>query len=250
MSSHLRTVDLARAVGLSVQQVRNYEAWGFLPPAQRSANGYRLYTPRHLEALRTGRTLIQGYGWQQALGVMRALHEPDLDTALALVDARHADLDRARQRLEQTLAALTQLGSPAPTYTRLRGPRGLRVGEAARRVGVRVSAVRYWEQRGLLRPVRDDASHYRLYDEQHLRRLQVIVLLRQAGYDVDAISPVLDDLASNRVERALEAVELRRVEITRASRACAEATATLWKYAKPDSHPARDTCVESATEEQ
>jgi DNA-binding transcriptional MerR regulator len=231
MGSYLRTVDLARAVGLSVQQVRNYEAWGFLPSAERSPSGYRRYTPAHLEALRTARTLIPGYGWQRTLAVMRALHAGDLDAALALVDERHAELDRDRRRVEEVLAALRTVASEPAEYPRVRRARGLRVGEAALRVGVEVSAVRYWEQRGLLAPVRDESSRYRLYDERQMRRLQAIVLLREANYGVDAIAPVLDELASGRPERALEAVEMRRAEIARSSRACARATATLWRHA-------------------
>jgi DNA-binding transcriptional MerR regulator len=230
MSDYLRTVDLARAVGLSVQQVRNYEAWGFLPPAERSPSGYRLYTTRHLAALQTSRTLIAGYGWQQALAVMRALHGGDLDAALALVDARHGELDRDRRRVEQMLAALRPLASKSVAYTRVRSPQGLRVGEAAKRVGVRVSAMRYWERHGLLTPTRDESSRYRLYDERQMHRLQVIVLLREANYSVDAIASVLNELASGRPERTLEAVEMRRADIARTSRACAKATATLWKY--------------------
>ncbi|MDP9351978.1 MAG: MerR family transcriptional regulator [Chloroflexota bacterium] len=230
MSEYLRTVDLARAVGLGVQQVRNYEAWGFLPPAERSPSRYRRYTPRHLEALKTARVLIRGYGWQRALEVMRTLHSDNLDAALALVDARHAELDRDRRRVEQTLAALRPVASESVEYTRVRSPRGLRVGEAARRVGVEVSAVRYWEQRGLLTPLRDESSRYRLYDEREMLRLQVIVLLREAGYGVEAIAPVLDELGSGRPEKALESVEMRRADIARASRECAEATAILWEY--------------------
>ncbi|HSH81308.1 MAG TPA: MerR family transcriptional regulator, partial [Herpetosiphonaceae bacterium] len=94
---------MARAVGLGVQQVRNYEAWGFLPPAERGRNGYRLYTRRHLEALRTARSMIHGYGWQSALSIMQAAHSSDLDAALALIDARHAELDRKRKEVEHAL---------------------------------------------------------------------------------------------------------------------------------------------------
>jgi DNA-binding transcriptional MerR regulator len=230
VSAYLRTVDLARAVGLGVQQVRNYESFGFLPPAERSASGYRRYTSRHLETLKTSRSLIRGYGWQRALAVMRALHAGDLDAALALVDARHAELDRDRRRAERMRAVLSNIGAQPITWARVRSPRGLLVGEAAKTVGVEVSAVRYWEQRGLLAPIRDESSHYRLYDERQMRRLQTIVLLREAGYSVDAIGPVLDELASGKPERALEAVDIRWAEIAKASRMCAEATATLWKH--------------------
>ena len=227
----LRTRDLAAAVRLSVQQVRNYEAWGFLPPVERSPSGYRQYTPRHLEALRTARRMIRGYGWQPALASMQAVHRGDLDAALALVDAQHAAMDRKRSQVEQALAALRAVAEQPVAWMRVRNPQGVRVGDAARRVGVRVSALRYWEQQGLLSPARDQQSRYRLYDEQQMHRLQVIVLLREMDYDFDAIRQVLDEMAAGRLERALEAVERRSAEVSRASRAGIEATVAFWAYA-------------------
>jgi hypothetical protein len=44
----LRPIDLAREHGLSAQAVRNYEDAGILPTAERSASGYRRYTPLHV----------------------------------------------------------------------------------------------------------------------------------------------------------------------------------------------------------
>ncbi len=69
-----RPVDLARAVGLSPAQIRNYEHCGFIPPANRTPNGYRIYTDRHLNALHAARTVQTGYGWQRALDAMQAVH--------------------------------------------------------------------------------------------------------------------------------------------------------------------------------
>ncbi|NUT49982.1 MAG: MerR family DNA-binding transcriptional regulator, partial [Saccharothrix sp.] len=43
----LRPVDLARAAGISTQQVRNYLDAGVLPPAGRSPAGYRVFDARH-----------------------------------------------------------------------------------------------------------------------------------------------------------------------------------------------------------
>lgn len=226
----MRTVDLARAVGLSVQQVRNYEAWGFLPPVERSESGYRLYTERHLEALRTVRTMIfAGYGSQQALEVMRAVHGGDLDTALARVDSQHAELDRRRRQVEHTLEAIRMQMTGSAAWTAV--PRaGLQVGEAAKAVGVRPSAMRFWEQQGLLQPGRDERSGYRLYDQRQMRRLEIVVHLRAVNYSFDAIRSVLDELAAERSESTLRAVEKRRAEIAASSRACAEATAYVWRY--------------------
>ncbi|HSH76943.1 MAG TPA: MerR family transcriptional regulator, partial [Herpetosiphonaceae bacterium] len=95
----------------------------------------------------------------------------------------------------------------------------------------RASALRHWEQQGLLHPARDRQSGYRLYDEQQMYRLQVIVLLREMDYDFDAIRPVLDEMAVGRLDRALEAVERRRSELARASRMAIEATVAFWTYA-------------------
>ena len=37
----LRTADVARATGYSLQQVRDLERLGVIPPAERAGNGYR-----------------------------------------------------------------------------------------------------------------------------------------------------------------------------------------------------------------
>jgi DNA-binding transcriptional MerR regulator len=42
----------ARPIMLSTQAVRNYEAAGILPAAERTPHGYRTYTPLHAQALR------------------------------------------------------------------------------------------------------------------------------------------------------------------------------------------------------
>jgi DNA-binding transcriptional MerR regulator len=229
---YMRTIDLARAEGMSVQQVRNYEAWGFLPPAERSKSGYRLYTSHHLAALKTARSMIAGYGWQRTLHIMQAVHQGNLSTALALVDTRHAEFASKRLQVEETLEALQALSKQSILWTGVLHAHELRIGEAAKRVGVRTSALHFWEQQGLLRPVRDQNSGYRLYDELQMRRLQIVVLLREAGYDFGAIRSVLDEIASGRPEKAIQAVEKRGEEMARMSWACIEAMSSLQQYVR------------------
>ena len=227
---YLRTKDLAQAVHISVQQVRNYEASGFIPVAERSPTGYRRYTEQHLVALKTTRHLISGYGWLRAQQIMQAVHDLRLGDALALIDAGHAEVDRTRQQLQHTLEALTVLATQLPTasHSRFSGP--LRVGEAARLVGVRVSALRFWEQQGLLEPVREYGSKYRLYDVQQLRRLRIVALLRQANYDFPAIRTTLDELEAGQPERAAAAIEQRRSDLARKSWRCLQAMASFYAY--------------------
>lgn len=227
----MRTTDLAKAVGLGAQQVRNYEAWGFLPAVERNERGYRLYTERHLEALRTTKTLLSaGYSWQEANAVMRAVHEGNLDTALTIVDSRHAMLDQRRKHIETTLEAIHVLILEPATETGGGNVGGLRVGDAAKAVKVRPSSLRFWEQQGLLQPERDDRSGYRIYNRQQMNHLNVVVLLRDANFGFGAIRSVLDELATGRPESTLRAIEKLRTVISSSSRACTRATATLWNY--------------------
>ncbi len=232
MTAHLylRTRDLALAGHISVQQVRNYEASGLIPKAQRSPNGYRLYTQHHLAALKTVKSMVYGYGWQRTPVIMHALHRGDLSVALATIDERHAELASKRFQIEQTLSALHTLAAESASLQSSSHPQRFRVGEAAKQVGVRISALHFWEQQGLLHPVREQSSRYRLYDEQQMRRLRVVVLLRDAGYTFNVIQPVLDELAAGRPEKAIVAVEKRREELTRTSWACIEALTCFQHY--------------------
>jgi MerR family transcriptional regulator, redox-sensitive transcriptional activator SoxR len=59
----------------------------------------------------------------------------------------------------------------------------LTIGEAARRAGVRASALRYYESVGLL-PVPRRVNGRRRYDAEILRILAVIRLAKQAGFTV------------------------------------------------------------------
>jgi MerR family redox-sensitive transcriptional activator SoxR len=60
---------------------------------------------------------------------------------------------------------------------------GLSIGAVARQAGVAPSALRYYEKAGLL-PAPARASRRRLYDQQILGRIRIILLARDAGFTV------------------------------------------------------------------
>ena len=227
----LRPVDLARAVGLSTQAVRNYEDLGFLPAAERGPQGYRLYRPQHLHALQTARIVIAGFGWKRARLIMQSTHKNELSSAFAVIDAYHAFIHQSRIEVEETLKALQTVAEAPPALMETSGKKKqFHIGEVARRLGVRVSTIRFWEEQGLVDPIRDSTNRYRLYDEQHIRLLQIVALLRKTGYGFDAIRTVVTQLATGTPEQALKAAENRLQELAEASRRCVEATAVLWAY--------------------
>ena len=58
---------------------------------------------------------------------------------------------------------------------------GVRVSELARRAGIAPSAVRFYEDAGVLPPAARGANGYRAYDEGDLGRLRLVVALRRLG---------------------------------------------------------------------
>src|SRR5215472_6693341 len=131
---YLRTHDLALAGHMSVQQVRNYEASGLIPQAQRSPSGYRLYTQQHLAALNAVKSMARGYGWPRTSAIMQALHRGNLSTALATIDEHHTELAGKRLQVEQTLSALHTLAEQSTPQPHTSHPQQLQVGEAAKQV--------------------------------------------------------------------------------------------------------------------
>lgn len=80
----------------------------------------------------------------------------------------------------------------------------LRVGELARRAGLTVRTLHFYDEVGLLKPAVRTASGHRLYDASNVAQLQRLVSLRQLGLSLEEIG----DLIEGR-ETALPAV-LRR----------------------------------------
>ncbi|MFR9749878.1 MerR family transcriptional regulator [Nocardia sp. 004] len=187
----MRPIDLAREHGLSAQAVRNYDAAGILPPSERSATGYRYYTPLHAQALRTFLALRRGHGHQRAAEIMRAINRGDTDSVYRLIDAAHVALLAERDTRTEVAATLGALSAAAPTQV---GGRPLTVGELARRIGVHPATLRTWETEGILRPQRDRATGYREYGPDCVRDAEIARQLRRGGYLLRQVAQFLESL--------------------------------------------------------
>lgn len=67
----------------------------------------------------------------------------------------------------------------------------LTIGQLAKRVGVRTSTLRYYEDEGLLAPVRRSEAGYRLYDQQAEETLHFIQRAQRLGFSLDDIRSLL-----------------------------------------------------------
>ncbi|WP_066897272.1 MerR family transcriptional regulator [Mycolicibacterium houstonense] len=88
----------------------------------------------------------------------------------------------------------------------------LTIGEVARRTGVAQTALRYYEQVGLL-PAPHRVGGQRRYPESVLVRLEVIRLCKTAGFALDDIAMLMDDDTPGRpVARALAQAKLTEID--------------------------------------
>ncbi|MFC8080432.1 MerR family transcriptional regulator [Streptomyces sp. NPDC057307] len=187
----MRPVDLARPHGLSGQAVRNYEAAGILPAAERTASGYRHYTSVHVAALRTFLALIPAHGHAAARSVMTLLNTDRTEDALTVIDRGHAELLSDRHTLDTVERALTEL-THAPDERP--SQRTNTIGALAHRLGLRPATLRRWERAGLLHPRRDPATGYRTYTPGDVRDANIVHQLRRGGYMLAQIAPLLGEL--------------------------------------------------------
>lgn len=190
VEERLRPVDLARGHGLSTQAIRNYEAAGILPGAERTPHGYRAYAPLHAQALRAFLALVPGHGHQAATLIMQAINQDATEDALRLIDESHAQLLEDRRTLQAVEAALRDL-EPVPQE---RGDTF--VGPLARRLGIRPATLRKWERAGLVQPRRDPRTGYRVYSAADVRDALLIHQLRRGGYLLEQIAPLIVQVRS------------------------------------------------------
>ncbi|MFF7588704.1 TioE family transcriptional regulator [Kitasatospora purpeofusca] len=199
----LRPVDLGREHGLSAQAVRNYEQDGFLPPAERTPTGYRIYTELHAAALRTFLALVRAYGHATAGAVMNAVHASRTDDALTALDHGHAQLLRDRETLTSVRGAVEHLAeaaepaprpAPAPNPDPGPGPLTLSIGELAHRLRLTPATLRTWEAAGILLPARDRTTGHRLFHPGDVRDAELAHLLRRGGYRLPQIAAVVGQI--------------------------------------------------------
>src|SRR5262252_4509510 len=100
----------------------------------------------------------------------------------------------------------------------------LSIGQVARRAGVGVETVRFYEREGLLEEPPRRASGYRQYSEEAVTRLRFIKRAKQLGFSLKEISELLllrvdaqtsCDEVKQRTEAKIAEVERKLVELQR-----------------------------------
>lgn len=263
--SPLRTAHVARESGYSVQQVRDLERLGVIPPAVRAANGYRAYTAAHVRALRAYRGLASAAGPVDARRLLATTFaapqgdpaEPGtrLADAAAAIGAVHVRLAherdealRAREALRaiQAEAAATvtsdadSAADPTAAPPNLAGDT-MTITELAAALGVRTSTLRFWEQEGLAVPDRVTTLRARQYGTGAIQEARIVAALRSSGYGIPAVRDVVATLrqvdgvaegavrAEQILDRRLDQTAARTVALLRAGADLAAVLDEVWR---------------------
>ncbi len=235
----LRTADVARESGYSVQQVRDLERLGVIPPAVRAANGYRSYGSSHVQALRAYRGLASAAGPVEARRLLAELFAKprtgSLAEAAAAIGAVHVRLARERDealRAQQALSAI-QAEAAVPDGGGADGGATeggsadgdtMTITELAAALGVRTSTLRFWEQEGLAVPHRVTTLRARQYGPAAIREARIVAALRSSGYGIPAVRDAVATLrglegvteARQILDRRLDQIAARTIALLRA----------------------------------
>lgn len=84
----------------------------------------------------------------------------------------------------------------SPNQIRLR-PTGLTIGQISERTGLAPSAIRFYEEQGIVFPHRTDTGQRR-YERADIRRLSFVMISQSLGFSISEIREALAGLPENR----------------------------------------------------
>ena len=89
----------------------------------------------------------------------------------------------------------------------------MKIGEIARRTGLAASAIRYYEEQGLLDAPTRDMNNYRYYSESAIKRLEVVIHAQRLGFSLDTIRSLFLHDGSCSKSLTLEQINVRLEEL-------------------------------------
>lgn len=191
---------LSRLTGVKEGTIRFYEKCGFLEPAKRLPNGYRVFCRRHIYQIRVCRLVFGGFVNKRlrkvSRGILQASRDWDPEIYRQASDgyllAVEEDIRRTKIALDFVTDKLQEIRENSLTYTKK---------QAAELVGVTPEAVRNWERNGLL----GQRAQYekRLYSQWELNHMYVIRLLLDTGYSMMAVGSFFREYERGGMETAM-----------------------------------------------
>ncbi|NME98031.1 methyltransferase domain-containing protein [Aneurinibacillus aneurinilyticus] len=89
----------------------------------------------------------------------------------------------------------------------------MRIKDIAGKLNISARAIRFYEQKGLISPRKQEENRYRLFTEEDAWRLQTIIALREVGMSVKEIKKILDEMNEGERKNISYYLELQRAAI-------------------------------------
>lgn len=193
--------EIAKALNVSTSALRHYESWGIVPAPQREKNGYRKYTEVHFAYFRCIRALFPTVDMGLISKMLLHVQKKEMNQALWIMNEVQANLYQEKKVAEQTFELLHS----SDLLTRIEQAKfknTMTIGQIAKRVNVATSAIRYWENAGLIEPMRDPENGYRLYNQTHLRQILLIRIMRNTIYSMETMKNIVKAVEHSSIEQA------------------------------------------------
>ena len=125
-------------------------------------------------------------------------------------------------------------------------PSSLTIGVVAKRVGVAIDTIRYYEREGLLPEPKRRASGYRAYGEGTIAQLRFIRRAKQLGFTLEEIRELLAlsadrrrgvKVVKQRAQQRLAAIEQRILELQRVRDGLAQLVESCPGHGVPEQCP-------------
>lgn len=201
----MKGIEIARQLGISTSALRHYESWGIIPPVERQANGYRIYTKEHQAYFQTIRALNAGFGMDLVKKVMPLIIQGRIHDALWIINQAQVNLYTEKKTVQKTVEILeskdlTQVIGIKKNLKQI----NYSIGQVAKETNVSASSIRHWEHEGLIDPERDQESGYRLYSPADIRRVFIIRTVQRMVFSLDVVRQVLANIDENNISETKE----------------------------------------------
>jgi|SRR5690625_2548374 len=175
-------------IGVSNTTLKRYENSGLIPPVMYTKGNHRRYEEIHFIAFKTIRMLLKGFDIPIAYQLMKLANEKKFTEAHWLIAQSQKALVKKKETLNMHKEFLLSLPQkPLRKKT-------MRIGELAKFADIQTSTIRYWEERGLIKGMRDESSGYRYYEKNEVQKTIVISLLRKSVYNLEEIKKIIDGI--------------------------------------------------------
>lgn len=189
--------ELSKLTKIKTGTIRFYEKCGFLSPAKRLSNGYRVFEEKHIYQVRICSFVFGGFVNKRlrklSMELIFSAREWDLagykeaaENYLRAVREDIAGTKRAIETVQEKMAG----SSPSSEEESVKnwngsGEGGYSKKQAAALIGVTPESIRNWERNGLLGQTKPYQKRY--YSQNAMERMGVIRLLLDNGYSMMAV---------------------------------------------------------------